>query len=45
MIQTIFFGHRLYLVLGRVKFSSSYFEQRVVKTSAEVHRVLRKSAI
>ena len=44
MIQKKFFGAGVYRVLGCVKFSKSYFEYKIVKASANMHRVMGKSA-
>ena len=44
MIQKIFFGSGVYVFLGRVKFSTSYFEQGITKPVSQEHREKSKSA-
>ena len=44
MIETKNFDRQFYRVLGCVKFSKLYFEQKIPKASAQVYRVMVKSA-
>ena len=44
MEKTENFDRQVYRVLGCVKFSKLYFEQKIPKASAQVYRVMVKSA-